>query len=95
MVLDYGIVFSIIVLLAYTITLIKNYKERNYWLIVIILFILIWCIIEQNIINIWRNVFILSFIPLLEYKSIKILDYNNIKKKIKRMKNIKNEPINN
>ena len=95
MVLDYGIVFSIIVLLAYTITLIKNYKERKYWLIVIILFILIWCIIEQNIINIWRNVFILSFIPLLEYKSIKILDYNNIEQKIKRMKNIKNEPINN
>lgn len=85
---DYGIIFSVIIILAYTLILLKNYK-KNKWLIFSLFFVLIWSFIEQHIINIGRNIFILAFIPILEIGSIEYLDYCNLKNKIKGLKNEK------
>lgn len=79
-VFDYGLVFSCIVILGYRYILIKNLDKKNYWLIFAIIFILVWSFIEQYIINLGKNVFVLSFIPLLEIGTIKRLSYENVKK---------------
>lgn len=79
LVLDYGVVLSCIVICAYREVLIRNFNNKNYWLIFTIIFILIWSFIEQYIINIGKNVFVLSFIPLLQYGEIKIFKNKNIK----------------
>lgn len=79
-VFDYGLVFSCIVILGYRYLLIKNLDKKNYWLVFIIIFILIWSFIEQYIVNLGKNVFVLSFIPLLEIGNIKIINYENLKK---------------
>ncbi len=84
LILDYGIIFSCIVIYAYRETLMKSYEEKNYWLIFAILFILVWSFIEQYLININKNLFILSFIPLLEMGKIEQLNYSNISKMIKK-----------
>lgn len=89
---DYGIIFTIIVLIGYTIVLIENYKFKNYWIIFTLFFVLIWSLIEQHLVNIYINLFVLTLIPLFELGKIKFLNYNNIKLKIKR---VKNEKINN
>ena len=73
LVLDYGIILSCLVICAYREVLIRNYNNKNYWLVFTIIFILIWSFIEQYIINIGKNVFVLSFIPLLELGEIKII----------------------
>jgi len=95
MVLDYGVIVSGIIFLVYTLALLKCYRKKNYWLMMTLLFIVVWCFIEQNIINIWRNVFILSFIPYLEKFPINKLDYDNLKQKFKRIKEKKSEKVNN
>lgn len=84
LILDYGIVFSCIVIYAYREILLRSYENENYWLIFSIMFILGWSFIEQYIFNIDKNMFILSFIPLLEMGEIKKLSYSNIKKKFKK-----------
>lgn len=84
LILDCGIIFSCVVIYAYRETLIKSYEEKNYWLIFAIMFILVWSFIEQYIININKNLFILSFIPLLEMGEIKQLSYSNISKAFKK-----------
>ena len=83
LVLDYGIVFSCIIIWAYREILIKNYENKNYWLIFAILFILGWSFIEQYIVSLGKNVFMLSLIPLLEMGEIKQLSYSNISKILK------------
>ena len=80
LVLDYGIVLSCIVICAYREVLIRNYNNKNYWLVFTIIFILIWAFIEQHIINIGRNVFVLSFIPLLQLGEIKRWNNKEIEK---------------
>lgn len=80
LVLDYGVVLSCIVICAYREVLIRNYNNKNYWLVFTIIFILIWSFIEQYIINLGRNVFVLSFIPLLEMGKIKRLNNKKIEK---------------
>ena len=81
LVLDYGVVFSCIIICAYREVLIRNYKNKNYWLIFAIIFILVWSFIEQYIVNLGKNLFILAFIPLLEIGEIKQLSYSNLVKK--------------
>ena len=89
-VFDYGLVFSCIVILGYRHILITNLKKENYWLVFTILFILLWSFIEQHIINLGKNVFVLSFIPLLDIGEIKKMEYKNLKKILKKTKNYKN-----
>lgn len=81
-VFDYGLIFSCMVILGYRKILITNYKDKNYWLVITIIFVLLWSFIEQHIINLGKNVFVLTFIPLLEMGTINRLSYNNIKLKI-------------
>ena len=85
-VFDYGLIFSCIVILGYRCILITNYKKENYWLVFTIIFILLWSFIEQHIINLGKNVFVLSFISLLEIGEIKKLEYKNFEKLLKKDK---------
>ena len=85
LVLDCGVIFTCIVIYAYREVLIRNYENKNYWLVFAILFILVWSFIEQYIINLGKNMLILSFIPLLEMGEMKNLSYSNISKKIKNI----------
>lgn len=80
-VFDYGLILSCMVILGYRKILITNYKDKNYWLVITIIFVLLWSFIEQHIINLGKNVFVLTFIPLLELGPINRLSYNNIKLK--------------
>ena len=78
-VFDYGLVLSCIVILGYRKILITNYKDKNYWLVITIIFVLLWSFIEQHIINLGKNVFVLTFIPLLEIGTINRLSYDKLK----------------
>ncbi len=84
--LDDGIIFMAILLAGYTALLVKCYKEKKYWLLFVIIFILIWSYIEQYIISLKKNIFALSFIPFLELGEIPNLDYENIKLMFKHKK---------
>lgn len=80
-ILDYGLIFTILILGGYTAILVKNCKEKNYWMFCAICFVLIWALVEPYIIDIGRNVFVISLMPLLEIGKINNLDYRNIFKK--------------
>lgn len=86
-VFDYGLIFSCIVILGYRRILITNYEKENYWLVFTIIFILLWSFIEQHIINLSKNVFVIAFIPLFEMGEIKKLEYKNFEKLFKKIDN--------
>ena len=90
MIFDNGIIFTVIVIMAYTVTLLRNHNKKNYWLVIAVFFVLIWGVVEQYLFNIGRNIYVLALIPLLETGNIKSLEYNNIK----RIKGKINEKIN-
>lgn len=50
--------------------LVKTYRAKDYWLVFIIFYMLIWAFIEPYIINIGRNIFILTFITLFYNKPL-------------------------
>ena len=78
--LDYGIVATILILYAYTAILIKSYNQKKYWLCIIMFYILIWSFIEPYIIYIGKNIFALAFRNIInEGKKIRFLDYNFLK----------------
>ena len=81
---DYGIIPTIIILLVYTVALVKSVKEKNYWLFTVLVFVCIWSSIEPYLFNIGKNIFILSFVPIFNFGKIKQLDYNSIKSKFKK-----------
>jgi len=83
---DYGLIFSCLVLVGYTTILIKNYNRKNYKLVLTIFFVLIWSFIEQYIIDLGKNVFVIAFIPILEMIPINCLNYNNVKLTLKKIK---------
>lgn len=64
--LEYGIVLTIVVLALYTYLLIRCYKDKNWVLFYIILFVLIWSFIEPYIVDIGRNVFVIELIMLFK-----------------------------
>ncbi len=86
LILDYGIIFSCMVIYAYREVLVRSYENKNYWLVFVILLILGWSFIEQYIVSLGKNMFILSFIPLLEMGEIKRLSYSNISKNMGNIK---------
>lgn len=64
--LDYGIVLSIIVFLAYSFILLYYIKNNNVVMVFVFLIVLLWSLIESSIMNIPRNLFILAFSILLD-----------------------------
>ena len=84
MIFDYGVVFSSIIILGYRKIMIDNFNRKNYWLVISIMFILVWSFIEQHIINLGKNVFVLAFMPLLEMGEIEKLSFNEISKVINK-----------
>lgn len=83
LIFDIGIIPTLMIIVSYTIILVKNYKEKNYWLLLILLFILIWSFIEPRLIDITKNPLVLVLIPMLDVgKSISINKLEN--KKVKK-----------
>lgn len=70
MIFDYGLIFSALLILGYREILINNYKEKNYWLLFVIIFVLIWAFLEPIILNLGRNAFALALMPLLDIGQI-------------------------
>lgn len=66
MLIDYGYIFSFVILAFYTKLLIESYKTKNYKLIFVIVIILIWSTIEPYIFGIERNVFAIFFAAILD-----------------------------
>lgn len=81
---DYGIIPTIIILLVYTVALVKSVKEKNYWIFTALVFVCIWSSIEPYLFNVGKNIFILSFVPIFNIGTIRQLDYNCIKSKFKK-----------
>lgn len=68
-IVEYGIVFTIIVIIGYIKLLKYCVKKKNINLYIIISIILLWSFVEPCIINISRNIFVISFSLLLNEKS--------------------------
>lgn len=81
---DYGIIGTILIIALYTAVLVKANKQKEYWLIFQIFIILILANMEICLVNINRNVFLLTFMLILEGKD---LNKKLLNKKIKE-KNI-------
>lgn len=65
-VLDFGVIYTIAIIFAYTYSLVYYFKKKNYWAIIVIIFVLVWSFIEPYIFDITRNPLILLLIPALE-----------------------------
>lgn len=65
MIFDYGILFTMLVILSYTKILVIKNKEKDYWTVITLIYILIWSFIEPYLINFGRNPLVLLLIPLI------------------------------
>ena len=83
---DYGIIPTIVILIAYTALFVRSFKRGDYWLLCTLFFILIWSMIEPFIINIGKNIFVMEFIPFLEIGEIDLIKIKNF---IRRDRNAK------
>lgn len=75
LIFDNGIIYMLLVIFAYTYILIYNFKNKSYWAVISLLFVLIWSFIEPYIINIGRNPLTLLLLPILEIKTIDLKQY--------------------
>lgn len=81
--IDQGSVFTILIIACYTLIIIKYYKEKDYWMVCAIILVFIWSTIEPFIFNISKNIFVSTFVYILNQGELKFLDYNNLKLKIR------------
>lgn len=82
---DYGIIAEILILYAYTKILSINYKQKNYWMCIILFFVLIWAFVEPYIVYMGKNIFVLTFgIIINNGRKIKLLNYEYLKGRIKK-----------
>lgn len=81
-ILDYGIIFTIIVIVAYTLLLVNLSKKEDYILYSIICIVLIWAFIEPCLLNLGRNIFMLCFIDMKGSNTINVKNKKNSKKKL-------------
>lgn len=81
LIFDFGVIYTLAVLIAYTYSLIYYLKKKDYWALIVIVFILIWSFIEPYMISVTRNPLVLLLIPILElgpnlyFKKQKILKH--------------------
>lgn len=87
--LDYGVVFLILLIILYSLSIDECLEKKDYYSVYILLIILLWACIEPNIINISMNIFVLLFIPILNYFPINNLEYDNIIKIIRKQNKLK------
>lgn len=66
LVFDFGIFYTLAVLIAYTCSLVYYLKKKKYWALMAIIFILTWAFIEPYLINMARNPLVILLIPALE-----------------------------
>ena len=64
--LDYGLVFTFIVLIGYSLILNYYIRDNNLIMYLIFIFILLWSVIEPSIINIPKNILVVLFSILLK-----------------------------
>ena len=84
-ILDYGMIPTTIIIIGYTIILIKSYNKKEYWMIFEVFIILLLSEIEPCLSTINRNIFLISFVSLLEYGKIEKFQYNNVLYNIKKL----------
>ena len=77
LIFDCGIVTTAVVIIGYTMLLVKNYKEKNYWKILIIFIILCMAELEPCLVDFNSNIFLIWFLPLLEEGTLKFGGQNN------------------
>lgn len=80
--LDYGIVLTFIILLSFSLLIFKSYKEKDYRLILTIVFVLIWSCVEEHLMSFDKNIFLIFFLYFIQYKEIDCLKFKNIKLKL-------------
>lgn len=66
LIFDFGIIYTLAILFAYTYSITYYLKKKDYWSLVTIIFILTWSFIEPFMINLTRNPLALLLIPALE-----------------------------
>lgn len=66
--LDYGIIFLLVVIIGYTIASVKALKENDKFLLIALSFIAIYSIIEPRLIEIGFNSFVLVLVVLVNYR---------------------------
>lgn len=64
--LDYGVIFTFIVLIGYSLILNYYIKNNNLIMYLIFVFILLWSVIEPSIISIPKNILVVAFSILLK-----------------------------
>lgn len=77
LIFDFGIIYTILIILAYIYCLVNNYNQNNYWAVISVFFVLIWSFIEPYLISLGRNPLTLLLIPVLEIGMVNL----NIKKR--------------
>lgn len=83
---DYGVIPSLLIIIGYTIILIKNYKNNDYRSIFILIIMMLMAEMEPCLVDFNSNIFLIYFVPLMEYKPIEKLTYKNIIRKLERKK---------
>ncbi len=66
LIFDFGIIYTLSILIAYAYSLNYYLKRRDYWALLVIVFIIIWSFIEPYMIDMSRNPLIILLIPTLE-----------------------------
>ena len=79
MLFDYGLITLVSFIVLYTFSIVKYIKEKDYFLTYILILLLIWSLIEPNILDIGMNTFIISFSFFLNIGEIKQVSYKRIK----------------
>ena len=58
------------------------YKDKDYRLILTIVFVLIWSCVEEHLMSFDKNIFLIFFLYFIQYKEIDCLKFKNIKLKL-------------
>lgn len=66
MVLDYGLILTIVVLCAYSYLIYFSLKHQKYYMFLVLNVVLLWSFIEPYIINLQRNIIVIYFTVILK-----------------------------
>ena len=78
---DYGIVTLVALIITYSYTLNKAINEKKYYNVYVLVLILIWALIEPNILEMDKNIFILFLSNIFNTKFIKNFKYSSLTRK--------------
>lgn len=91
--LDYGIVLTFIILLGFSLLILKSYKDKDYRLVLCVIFILIWSCVEEHLISIDKNIFLLFLLYFIQCEKLGCFKLENRALKYISKKTIKERKI--